>query len=103
MATLRLQELMGDHSIVPSRVMEYSSNELEQGSLYIMDASGRLHALRPFLIWRSCTACTQWSTFHVDLKPRENDVVLKSLEHGHTMNDDSIREPLRQVGLLPPE
>ncbi|MGC5332857.1 hypothetical protein [Micromonospora sp. DT62] len=102
-ATLRLQELMGDHSIVPSRVMDYSSNELEQGSLYIMDADGRLHLLRPFLLWKNCPACTQWSTFHVDLAPRENDVVLKSLEHGHTMNDESIREPLRQVGLLPPE
>ncbi|MDG4830024.1 hypothetical protein O7627_12015 [Solwaraspora sp. WMMD1047] len=102
-ATVSLQELMGDHSVVPATVIEYPSNELERGSLYIMDAEGSLHLLRPFLIGRNCPTCTQWSTFHVDLTPQNSDVVLKSLEHGHTMNDDTMREPLRQVGLLPPE
>lgn len=99
-ATVRLRELMGDHSIVPTRVMEYPSNELEEGSLYVMDTSGQLHLLRPFLIGRTCPTCAHWSTFHVDLAPRNAAVVLKSLEHGHTFADGALREPLRQVGLL---
>lgn len=101
-ATIRLQELMGDHSVVPSRLMEYPSNELEQGSLYIMDTDGGLHLLRPFFMGRNCPTCTQWSTFQPELTPRDGAVVLKSLEHGHTMKDETLREPLRQVGLLPP-
>lgn len=99
-ATVRMRELMGDHSIVPARVLEYPSNELEEGSLYVADTTGQLHLLRPFLIGRACPTCTHWSTFHVDLAPRNTPVILKSLEHGHTLADDAVRDPLRQVGLL---
>jgi len=90
---------MGDHAIVPPRVTERPSNDLEHGSLYIIDSENRWHLLRPFLIGRDCPVCKNWSTFHVD-RDEHGTLVIKSLEHGHTDKADSLTEPLRHVGLL---
>lgn len=98
-ATIDYRELMGDHPMVPTRTMEHTTNDLEVGSLYVMDNQRQLHLLRPFLTGRDCPTCRNWSTFHVD-KPDNGTVTLKSLEHGHTLKDPSLAQPLRHVGLL---
>ena len=88
-ATVGYRELMGDHPVVPTKTMDYRANDLEQGSLYVADDKRRLHLLRPFLIGRECPTCGNWSTFHVDSAPAGN-VVLKSLEHGHTVEEPGL-------------
>jgi hypothetical protein len=98
-AMVGYRELTGDQPVVPTRTMEYHAYGLELGSLYVMDSQRQLHLLRPFLTGRDCPTCRNWSTFHIDRAPR-GTVMLKSLEHGHTLDDASLVEPLRHVGLL---
>lgn len=98
-ATLRTQHLMGDHPVVPFHTEETDRNDLEAGSLYMGDAAGELHLLRPLLIGRECPACQTWSTFHVDLATKDG-IRLKSLEHGHTVVDSEVRDALASIGLL---
>jgi hypothetical protein len=99
-ASIRYRALMGDHAIVPTHTMQYASNDVEEGSLYITDTVGGLHLLRPFLVGKSCPVCSQWSTFHIDRVHAAREVELKSLEHGHTYKDGEIWEPLQQVSWL---
>jgi hypothetical protein len=97
-AAVSYRQLMGDHAIVPHQKTERPENDLEQGSLYIIDSDSRWHLLRPFLVGRDCPVCKNWSTFHAD---REKGVlVIKSLEHGHIDDGTSLTEPLRHVDLL---
>jgi hypothetical protein len=98
-AMVGYRELTGDQPVVPTRTMEYHAYGLELGSLYVMDSQRQLRLLRPFLTGRDCPTCRNWSTFHIDRAPR-GTVMLKSLEHGHTLDDASLVEPLRHVGLL---
>lgn len=98
-ATVGYRELTGDQPVVPTRTMEYHANGLELDSLYVMDSQRQLHLLRPFLTGRNCPICRNWSTFHIDRAPC-GTVTLKSLEHGHTLDDASLAQPLRHVGLL---
>ena len=98
-ATVGYRELTGDQPVVPTRTMEHHAYGLELGSLYVMDSQRQLHLLRPFLTGRDCPTCRNWSTFHIDRAPR-GTVMLKSLEHGHTLSDASLAQPLHHVGLL---
>ncbi|MET7858204.1 restriction endonuclease [Streptomyces sp. NPDC005318] len=98
-ASVDYHRLMGDHPIVPISTSEQDHSGLEVGSLYVIDSERRFHLLRPFLMRRLCTRCRAWSTFHID-HLRKQDVVLKSLEHGHTLKDPSTRGALQHVGLL---
>ena len=98
-AAISYRQLMGDHAIVPLQITERQSNDLEQGSLYIIDSEYQWHLLRPFLVGRDCPVCKNWSTFHVD-RDDQGALVIKSLEHGHIDEGDSLAEPLRHVGLL---
>lgn len=93
------RELMGDHSVSPTRVLNHDDPGIEVGSLYLVDRRHRLHLLRPFLIGLMCPTCRSFSTFHVDGVKQET-VSLKSLEHGHTTTDDTLTETLHQVGLI---
>jgi hypothetical protein len=97
-ASISYRQLMGDHAIVPHQTTERPDNDLEQGSLYIIDSDAKWHLLRPFLVGRDCPVCKNWSTFHADREKRA--LVIKSLEHGHISDGSSLAEPLRQVGLL---
>lgn len=92
-------ELMGDHSVVPLQEISYDESGIEVGSLYALDTSHRLHLLRPFLVGRHCPTCTNRSTFHVDRALSDGSILMKSLEHGHTLVDDSIGPTLKQAGL----
>jgi hypothetical protein len=97
-ATISYRQLVGDHAIVPHQTAERRSNDLEQGSLYIVDSDSEWHLLRPFLVGRDCPVCKNWSTFHADRE--KGTLVIKSLEHGHIDDGSSLAEPLRRVGLL---
>ncbi|WP_370018425.1 hypothetical protein [Planotetraspora sp. GP83] len=97
-ATVSFKRLMGDHPVVPTETMKHPTSALESGSLYVIDRNYQLHLLRPFLTGRICPTCRSWSTFHVDKV--NNELVLKSLEHGHCFADPTTTEPLRHVGLL---
>lgn len=96
---VRYREFMGDHPVVPTRLLNYAGNNIEEESLYVVDSQRRFHLLRPFLIGRACPSCGNWSVFHVDRVAAET-ATLKSLEHGHTTEDETLVEPLRQVGML---
>lgn len=100
-AQVEYREMTGDHPVVPTRTATMTRNDLETGSLYLRDSEDELHLLRPFLIGRDCPTCRLWSTFHVDRAPRGR-TVLKSLEHGHTLDDDTVdlRTSLQHVRLL---
>ena len=96
------RDLMGDHPLVPLVADHDESSEIEAGSLYFVDRNGRYHLARPWLSWRVCPECQRPATFHVDHYDRKQDaVILKSLEHGHTMVDRSTRSVLRGLGFLP--
>jgi hypothetical protein len=97
-AAVSYRPMMGDHPIVPPRRMTYADSTLEQGSLYVIDSDDQWHLLRPFLIGGDCPKCKTWSTFHADLD--HGKLVIKSLEHGHTHDGQSLAEALRHVGLL---
>ncbi|MEV0604124.1 hypothetical protein AB0I82_33160 [Streptomyces sp. NPDC050315] len=101
-AAIEYRELMGDHPVVPTKTMTSGSNDLETDSLYLRDSEHNLHPLRPFLIGRDCPTCRTWSTFHVDKVPGSTAVTLKSLEHGHILEDDGPQSvtAFKSVGLL---
>ncbi|MGY5060697.1 hypothetical protein ACWDFR_42660 [Streptomyces sp. 900105755] len=86
---------------MPTRTMTVPRNDLNAGSLYLRDSDHELHLLRPFLVGRDCPTCRLWSTFHVDRAPK-GKVILKSLEHGHVVEDASpaLRASLEHVQLL---
>jgi hypothetical protein len=77
-AVISYRQLVGDHAIVPHQSTEHHDNDLEQGSLYIIDSESQWHLLRPFLVGRGCPVCKNWSTFHADRE--RGALVIKSLE-----------------------
>ncbi|WP_333749158.1 restriction endonuclease [Streptomyces sp. IBSBF 2394] len=97
-ATIMLRRLMGDHPVVPTSTMQYASNEIERGSLYLADRDHRLYLLRPFLTCEVCETCHTWSTFHADKE--KGSLVQKSLEHGHHYPYRGNTQVLQQAGLL---
>lgn len=92
-------ELMGDHPVVPTRSESHSENSLETDSLYLRGRDRKFYLLRPFLIGRQCPVCRTWSTFHID-RALDSSIVLKSLEHGHTVEDPALARAVSIVGLL---
>lgn len=100
--TLTVRELVGDHPIVPSTTITSGEVAIEAGSLYLADRRGDLHLLRPLLHGESCPACGKWSTFHLDtFEAASRTCVLKSLEHGHTMERPELADAFTAVGLVP--
>jgi len=99
LATVSYRELMGDHPVVPTRTITYAEPDIEVGSVYIVDGQRRLCLLRPFVTGRICPKCGIWSTFHIDGSV-EGKVTYKSLEHGHAIEDVTLDDSLRHVGLL---
>lgn len=100
--TLQYRDIMGDHPYVPVKTCEVSIEDVEAESLYAVEQSGKLHLFRPLLSRRECPICGSWSTFYLDSYRQSDDVcVLKSMEHGHTLDDQQSSEAFRLVGLLP--
>ena len=98
---LTIRELMGDHPVVPPRVVQVPEVAIESGSLYLVDRARQFHLARPFLLEEKCPACGNWSTFHLDtFDPEVPTCSLKSLEHGHTMERPELVDAFRSVQLL---
>ena len=98
---IHYRELMGDHPLVPLNSDDQESSEIEADSMYVLDRAGSYHLARPWLSWRTCIECKRPATFHVEQYDSKNDsVTLKSLEHGHTMDDKSLGSTLRKLGFL---
>lgn len=100
--TYRYRSLMGDHPYVP--IKEGITNAIiEKHSLYLVDRSGELRLLRPFLIRRECPECSSWSTFYLDKAKKigvKNLACMKSMEHGHTFDDEGSVAAFQLSGLL---
>jgi hypothetical protein len=99
LATVNYRELMGDHPVVPTRTITYDYPGIEVESLYVVDGHRRLCLLRPFMTGRACPKCRNWSTFHLDGSD-DGKVIYKSLEHGHPIEDATLDDWFRHVGLL---
>lgn len=95
------RNLIGDHPLVQLQNGETSMNELEAGSLYLVDRTGALRLLRPFLTRRYCEKCGSTETFYLDTYDPVNDMCsLKSLERGHSLESKEISSVFRRAGLL---
>ena len=95
------RELMGDHALVPIACAETQEVEIEADSLYLMDRVGRLHLLRPFLTGRECPVCHSWGTFFLDSCGKGGgSVTLKSMEHGHPLEDVGLAAAFRHRGMI---
>ena len=95
------RDLMGDHHLVPLASDEQESSEIETESLYFLDRAGRYHLARPWLSWRLCPKCQRPATFHLERYETKGDIVtLKSLEHGHDMEDAGLGPVFRSLGFL---
>lgn len=78
-------------------------DDLEAGSLYLVDRDGSMFLLRPYLTRRECTFCGQWELFFLDKYDRGAGVcTVKSLEKGHTIEDDEVTAVFRHVGMILP-
>lgn len=97
----RYREIIGDHVLVPILETETTTTEVEAHSLYLVDRSGELHLIRPFLTRRECPTCGRWEIFFLDrFDGKRGDCTLKSMEKGHTVEDDGITAVFRHVYLL---
>lgn len=95
------RRMMGDHSLVPLEEAEGNYAEMEAQSLYVVDRNSVPHLARPFLVMRTCPVCHTRSTFMLEkFDVRTNTCTLKSLEHGHNVDDTEVAEAYRYVGLL---
>jgi hypothetical protein len=93
------RDLRGDHPLVPLEQGRASTHRLEAGSLYLPARTGKLHQATPFLLLASCPQCGRPSTFSLD-RLHAGAPVLKSLEHGHTLERPELRAELEAVELL---
>ena len=100
--TICFRSLIGDNPVVPNNERVIPGGGIESGSLYLNDARGDLHLLRPLMIGSDCPVCGHWSTFLVDRYRSDIGVVeYKSLEHGHPLDGpEASASHLAHVGLL---
>ena len=95
------RDLMGDHVLVPLAWDEHESSEIEAESVYFVDRVGRYHLARPWLAWMTCPERRLPGAFHLERYDKKCDtVILKSLEHGHTMVDERLGSVFRALGFL---
>jgi len=96
--------MMGDHPLVPIESADSEIVELEKGSLYLVDRTGELHLMRPFLVRQECETCGNWSTFYLDKYLRDEGACqLLSMEHNHTMKNSDIVPAFHSIGMLLPD
>jgi len=93
------QDLMGDHPLVVSQESETSTPHLEKGSLYLVDRTGNLHLLRPYLT-RYQLPDGRWGTFFLDkIDNREKVCQVKCLEHATVYLAPKLFRAFQYVGL----
>lgn len=99
--TYHYRNLMGDHSIIGVEEAQTDMVELEAHSLYLMNRSGELHLMRPFLTRQECPDCKTWELFYLDTySAREGTCTLKSMTTNHTLIDSQFPDVFRHVGML---
>jgi hypothetical protein len=99
--TYRCRNIMSDHVIVGIEEAQTDLAELEAQSLYLLDRTGDLHLIRPFLTRRECPTCKNSEIFYLDkYAARKDTCELKSMTTGHTLRDDKISGVFRRVGVL---
>ena len=102
--TVTYRHLEGAHPIVPRQVSPVQSSTVEIESLYLIDSSGQLHLLRPYMIGEDCQECGQWSTLHPDRCRTEELIEYKSFEHGHpNIMSSPVARALADVGFMEPD
>lgn len=99
--TYSYRDLTGDHPLVPLASGKTTTPFLEVNSLYLVDRAGEMHLLRPLLTREQCPVCGNRSTFVLDSYTSRSDTChLKSLEDGHTHENNEIAEAFRHTGML---
>lgn len=95
------RELMGDHNLVSlRREIETDREDLEKKSLYVQDREGKLHLLRPYLIYHQAAKENRMATYYLNTyDPDTREATLRSLELGDTVPDTEIDKYV-QAGLL---
>ena len=101
-ALYTFKDLMGDHPLVLMQEREYfGDHQLQQGALYFSTPSESLYLVHPWMAGFPCPRCGFVETYVFDrLDERSHRVVIKSLERGHDIETESIRDDLVTVGLL---
>lgn len=95
----RVRSLRGDHPMGLIESLPHVQPDLEVGSLYVKDLNGKLLLLRPFLVRHQCPTCRTWSTFCPDHR-REGQLLLKALDHSHTIEACEHISALKAVGYV---
>lgn len=95
----RVRSLRGDHPMGLIESIPHLQPDLEVGSLYVKDLNGKLLLLRPFLVRHQCPTCRTWSTFCPDHR-REGQLLLKALDHSHTIEAHEYMSALKAVGYV---
>ncbi|MGB5055480.1 MAG: hypothetical protein WBO24_13900 [Nitrospirales bacterium] len=91
--------LMGDHPLAQKSQAETDTTRLEKGSLYVMDRSGALVLLRPFLT-RQQLDDGRWGTFFLDkFDHKTQSCELKCLEGPRMHKSDSQYRAFAAVGM----
>ena len=100
LTTYRYQDLMGDHPLVATAQAETATRDIETGSLYLVDRSGDLYLLRPYLT-RLQLDDGRWGTFFLDkIDHRAQACQVKCLEHGVSRLVAELLGAFRVVGLV---
>jgi len=95
------RDLKGDHPLVPVLHDGITERVIEKASLYLRGRKDQLILLRPILQRMECPVCGNISTFYLDNYAKKTGICsLKSMEHGHILNDKRFASPLKQIGLL---
>lgn len=94
--------LRGDSHVVPMS-SETTTDVLDTGALYVRQGRKDWLLLKPFLLGQECPTCGTWSTFHLDnFDTKSQNVRLKSLEHGHSVDRPETAPWFRSAGMLRP-
>lgn len=94
------QKLAGDHWLIETEKGEYEV-PLEKNALYFATPQGKLYLASPWLIRARCPTCGTMEPYCFDhISKATGEVVIKSLEQGHSLTADYLREAFFEVGLL---
>ena len=100
--TYSCQDLVGDHPVPANRNIDYAGETPAEG-LHLVDQSGLPHFIEPWLIRRPCSRCHHEETYILDRYMRDGVIMFKSLEYGHELEANDVRDEMAQIGVALPE
>ena len=75
--------------------------DTEDKHFTVIDRTGELHLMRPYLVRRECPTCNRLEIYYPDIyRAKEDSCELKSMTTGHTLVDNQISTVFRHVGML---